>query len=292
MMNSVQLFCVANNKHILARDFLRSPEINAGCVSLEIIWDAASASIAYNDAVNRASADILVFAHQDIYFPQGWFRKLKEVCDRLTSMDPSWAVAGLIGVTKDCRYVGHLWDSGLGAICGGPFEVPEEAASLDEVVLIVRRSMGVSFDPELPSFHLYGTDIVLRARELGKKAYVVDLPVIHNSRPIVHLDPSYMLAYRFMVRKWRLLLPWPTVIIPLTRNPLPRIFRGWRLRYKSVLRASTLHAPLERPEIKAKALGFGDVDDPINYMTCNGSAKAATATETVCDDGIARSMLT
>ena len=164
-------------------------------------------------------------------------------------------------MTREGEFVGHLWDSGLGTICGGPFGPPRNVASLDEVVLIVRRASEVSFDPALPSFHLYGTDIVLEAQKAGMKSYVVDLPVIHNSKANVRLDHTYVAAYRFMVRKWKALLPWPTVIIQLTDNPIPLLIRRIRLRYKAILRASTLHPMLEFPEVKAKELGFAKTSD-------------------------------
>ncbi len=256
MKPSIHLYCAANNKETLVRNLLRSPEVNSGQVPITVIWDAPSASIAYHNATGRATADILVFAHQDIYFPNGWFAQLQQVCQSLTSIDPLWAVAGLVGMTSDSRFVGHLWDSGLGFVCGAPFRASQEVVSLDEVVLIVQNAKGISFDPALPSFHLYGTDIALQTRALGKKAYVIDLPVIHNTKPILQLDPSYVAAYRYMVRKWDTVLPTPTVILPLTRNPLPLMLRKWRLRYKALLRSSTLHGPLEHPEIKARELGF------------------------------------
>jgi hypothetical protein len=256
MTCSVHLYCVANQLTTLARNLQRSPEIADGRVPISIIWGALAASAAYHDAIGRANADMLVFAHQDIYFPNGWFARLKTTCDRLNSIDPCWAVAGIIGVTSDGEFVGHLWDSGLGSICGGPFDLPQEVVSLDEVVLIVRRASGISFDPRLPSFHLYGTDIVLEAIGKGMKSYVVNLPVIHNSRPTVRLDRNYVAAYRFMIRKWAALLPWPTVILQLTPNPVPLLLRRARLRYKAIFRASTLHPMLECPENKAKQLGF------------------------------------
>ena len=259
MKHFIHLYCAANDKNILARNLVRSPEVDDGCVPITVIWDAPSASVAYHDEISRATSDILVFAHQDIYFPAGWFARLRHVCESLTSKDPLWAVAGLVGMTPDWRYVGHLWDSGLGFVCGGPFGAPQEVVSLDEVVLVVRRETGISFDPDLPSFHLYGTDIVLRAQQLRKRAYVIDLPVIHNTKPILRLDPSYVAAYRFMVRKWKAVLPSPTVILPLTRNPLPLIVRALRLRYKALLRRSTLHGPLEDPECKAQELSFARV---------------------------------
>ena len=47
----------------------------------------------------------------------------------------------------------------------GP-ELPPQVATLDELLLIVRRDSGLRFDPEL-GFHLYGADICLQASEQG-----------------------------------------------------------------------------------------------------------------------------
>jgi len=256
MTQSAHVFCVSNNDIILRRDLLLSPDLATGQVPVTVIRDASGAAAAYHNAVKSADADILIFAHQDIYFPEDWFARLLTKCEQLSAIDRSWAVAGVFGAESDGRLVGHLWDSALGTVCGGPFAAPREIVSLDEVVLILRRASGVSFDPALPSFHLYGTDIVLEARKAGAKSYVVDLPVIHNAKAVVRLDRHYRSAYKFMVRKWEALLPWPTVILPLTRNPMALWLRGLRLRYKALCRASTLHPALERPDAKARELGF------------------------------------
>jgi hypothetical protein len=253
---TIHLYCVSNNQSTLKRDLLRSPDIAAESVPVTLIRRARAASAAYHDAICTADADVLVFAHQDIYFPRGWFDRLQSACQALSSIDPDWAVAGLFGVCCDDRLAGHLWDSALGRVCGAPFGDPQVVKSLDEVVLILRRGSGVSFDPALPSFHLYGTDVVLSARAAGKRSYIIDLPVIHNAKPVVRLDRYYVAAYRFMVRKWGALLPWPTVIVPLTRNPIRLLFRSLRIRYKGVFRSSTLHPQLDRPDVKARELGF------------------------------------
>ncbi|MCK1597302.1 hypothetical protein [Bradyrhizobium sp. 164] len=256
MMCSVQVFCVANERRVLARNLQRSPEIADGRIQVSIVWGATAASAAYHDAITTATADIVVFSHQDVYFPEGWFSRLEVICEKLRLTDPSWAVAGLSGMTPEGEWFGHMWDSGLGIVCGGPFDPPRNVASLDEAVLIVRRASGALFDPALPSFHLYGTDIVLEAQKAGKKSYVINLPVIHNSKATVCLDRTYVAAYRFMVRKWKAVLPWPTVIVRLTRNPFPLLLRRMRLRYKRILRSSTLHPRFEHPELKARELGF------------------------------------
>jgi hypothetical protein len=256
MTCSVQVYCVANEQTTLARNLQGSPEIADGRIQASVIWGATAASTAYHDAIASAKADIVVFSHQDVYFPEGWFARLKVICERLSSTDPSWAVAGLSGMTPEGEWFGHMWDSGLGTVCGGPFNPPRNVASLDEAVLIVRRASGALFDPALPSFHLYGTDIVLEAQKAGMKSYVIDLPVIHNSKATVCLDRTYVAAYRFMIRKWKAVLPLPTVIVQLTRNPLPLLLRRMQLRYKGILRASTLHPTFEYPELKARELGF------------------------------------
>lgn len=256
MTGSMQVYCVANNRAILTGNLQASPDIAERRVELSVIWDAKAASMAYREALDRTQADIVVFAHQDAYFPEGWFSKLRLACERLSSVDPDWAVAGLCGMTNEGEFVGHLWDAGLGAVCGRPFNAPRKVTSLDEVVLIVRGASGVAFDPALPSFHLYGTDIVLEAQNAGMNSYAIDLPVIHNSKAGVRLDGAYIAAYRFMTHKWRALLPLPTVIVELTRNPWPLLLRRLRLRYRAVLRASTLHPMVESPELIARQLGF------------------------------------
>ena len=256
MKNSIHLYCASNNERTLERDLLRSPDIVAGSVPVTVIRGALAASAAYHDAISTADSDILIFAHQDIYFPEGWFTRLQSVCDMLSLIDPNWAVAGLFGVGTDSHLAGHVWDSALGRVCGSAFDAPKIATSLDEVVLVLRRPSGVSFDPALPSFHLYGTDVVLCAQAAGMRSYIIDLPVIHNAKPVVRLDRHYVAAYRFMVQKWRTFLPWPTVIVVLTRNPLRLLFCALRIRYKALFRASTLHPALDRPDIKARELRF------------------------------------
>jgi hypothetical protein len=258
MSYSIHLFCAANSDAILKRDLLRSPEIASGSVPISIIRNAKGASIAYHDAIEHADADILIFAHQDIYFPAGWFAKLKKRCECLSSCDPYWAVAGVYGVKSGGEHIGQVWDSALGYVCGKPFADPEEVVSLDEVVLIVRRGSGVNFDPTLKWFHLYGTDIVLEAKRAGLKSYVINLPIIHNTRPSSWLDRNYSSAYHFMVRKWRSLLPWPTVIVRLTTNPLMLLTLQLRLLYKAVFKPHDSHPPLDHPEKKALELGFSD----------------------------------
>jgi hypothetical protein len=254
--HTFQIYSVVNDTATLARNLRSSPDIGTYDIPLSVLCNRASASAAYAIVMRDAYAEFLIFAHQDVYLPRGWFDKLERAIDRLSETDPEWAVAGLAAVTADGSWCGHLWDSGLGCIFGGPFGNPVAVASLDELLLIIRRGANVNFDPELPGFHLYGTDIVLTAYSQGKSAYVVDVPAIHNSEPGRRLGPDYVEAYKFMVNKWRGQLPWPTVIHPLTNNQLRLAFRRLRIRYKAIFRASTMFGPVPDPAAKARELGF------------------------------------
>jgi hypothetical protein len=254
--HTFQIYSVVDDAATLACNLRSSPDIGTYDIPLSVLWNEASASAAYATMMRDASAEFLIFAHQDVYLPRGWFDKLEREIDRLSETDPEWAVAGLAAVRADGSWCGHLWDSGLDRLFGGPFSKPVAVASLDEFLLIVRRGANVSFDPELPRFHLYGTDIVLTAYSQGKSAYVVDVPAIHNCYPGRRLGPDYVEAYEFMVNKWHRQLPWPTLIHPLTNNRLRLALRRLRVRYKAIFRASTMFGPVPDPAAKARELGF------------------------------------
>jgi hypothetical protein len=124
----------------------------------------------------------------------------------------------------------------------------------------VRRAAGVSFDPFLPEFHLYGTDIALEAERLGKICYSLDMPLIHNAKAQVRLGRDYVRAYRYMVRKWRNRLPVPTSCGMLTSNPFVLPLRRLRIRYKAICRPSTYSTQrLADPALKAEELGMPSI---------------------------------
>ncbi len=65
------------------------------------------------------------------------------------------------------------------------------ASVLDELLLVIRRSSGLSFDDGLPSFHLYGADICLQAQMGGMKSYIITAFCIHNSNGVRYLSLEY-----------------------------------------------------------------------------------------------------
>src|SRR5262249_20006175 len=97
----------------LRRDLYRSPAIASGKVGLTVLWNQPSAASAYAGAMKTASAEFLVFAHCDVYFPENWFERLEWEVDRLARLDPNWAVGAGGGVTAAGEIVGRNWDSSL-----------------------------------------------------------------------------------------------------------------------------------------------------------------------------------
>ncbi|MBR0740750.1 glycosyltransferase family 2 protein [Bradyrhizobium liaoningense] len=249
---------------ILERDLRRSPAIARGDVKLTVLWNQPSASSAYARAIASAKEDILIFAHCDVFFPEYWFERLDWEIRRLTQQDSQWAVAGMSSVTAAGDVVGRTWDASLaplfpqtGGIHGGQLKAPVPVVSVDELAIIVRRDSGVSFDPLLPEFHLYGADIVLEAERLGRSCYGLDLPLIHNAKAQLSLGRDYVRSYRYMVRKWRDRLPVQTTCGTISRNPLVLPMRRLRMRHKAMFRRSTYSTQrASDPSAKSRELGM------------------------------------
>jgi hypothetical protein len=265
-MNRFHVYCLARSSDVgrLETDLIRSPEIANGKIGLTILWNQVSAAGAYASAMEKATADFLVFAHCDVYFPGGWFARLAWEVNRLASLDPEWAVVGVTSLTASGEHVGRVYDSSLAplfsetkGIFGNPVKLPTPIVSADELAFIIRRGAGISFDPLLPEFHLYGTDIVLEAERRGKRSYGLDLPLIHNAKAQLRLGSDYVRAYNYMVRKWRTRLPVPTTCGTLTANPLALPLRRLRIRYRAICRPSSYNTQrLSNPQAKAIEIGL------------------------------------
>jgi hypothetical protein len=210
----------SNDETVLRNSLMRSPEIES-VKELLVRRGCSSAAQAYNSGMNAAMSDTIVFAHQDVFFPEGWFKSVAETISLLSARDPHWGVLGVFGITASGEETGHLYSMGLQRVLGRAFEEPVEVCSLDEVVLIVRRSSGLQFDEGLPGFHLYGTDICLAARCQGLKCYAISAFCVHNSNGLDKLPSAYSSAFFYIRDKWRNQLPIRTPCMVITRWALP-----------------------------------------------------------------------
>ena len=210
-----------NDRAILDNNFLASPCLAAGSPYQILIQEGfPSASLAYNDAIEKSENDLIVFAHQDILFPACWVDDLRRALKELESTDPNWGVLGCYGATLDDYGRGYIL-SGAQGILGKPFEQPEPVQTLDEIVLIWRKSSGMRFDENLPHFHFYGTDICMEAAERGRKSYAISAFCIHNAAQTIILPREFYQCCRYIKAKWLRRLPIQTTVTRITTSDIP-----------------------------------------------------------------------
>jgi Glycosyltransferase like family len=216
-MHSPITFVVAvNNRDILKNNFLASPGLRTPHPHQILIQEGySSATKAYNDAIDNSWNDLVVFVHQDVILPELWISDLERALDYLDRDDPNWGVIGSYGETLHDGSRGHVYSSGLG-IMGQAFERPARIQTLDEIVLILRKSSGLRFDERLPGFHMYGVDICVSAEEAGRKNYAICAFCIHNTQPSLILGDDFYECYRYIKRRCKKHLPIQTTCVRIT----------------------------------------------------------------------------
>jgi hypothetical protein len=223
-----------NNREVFEQNFLASPCLKLSLDHQILIQENfTSAAEAYNDAIDRSANDLIVFCHQDVILPNVWLSQLQRSVEDLSTSDPKWGVLGSYGNTQNGSGWGHVYSSGEGTI-GDPLERPAVVQTLDEIVLILRRSSGLRFDNSLPHFHFYGTDICLRAAKRAMKSYAIPGFCIHNTNQTLVLPHEFYECYSHIKRVWKEYLPIQTTCIKITKFNIPAYIRRVRechLRY-------------------------------------------------------------
>jgi Glycosyltransferase like family len=228
-------FVVAvNNRKVFENNFLISPCLR-GSHAYEILVQERfeSAAKAYNDAIRRSTNELIVFCHQDLILPESWISELDQALASLERFDSNWGVLGCSGMTCDRHHWRYIYSSGLG-VSGKPLARPEPVQTLDEIVLVLRKSSNLTFDEQLPHFHFYGTDICLRAASLGMTSYVISAFCIHNTHQSLILPKEFYDCCEYIRRTWKKKLPIQTTCICITRSNIPiyiRRLRELHLRY-------------------------------------------------------------
>ena len=166
-------FCIvvaSNNDTILAHNLMASDMVRNKQVPVHVERGASSASIAYNRGLAATTQPIVIFAHQDVYFPPGWETKLAAAIAQIEATDPNWALLAPYGITDKAAHAENVWTTNLNRRIGDVLPHPVLAQGYDELVIVMRRTSGLLGEENLPNFHLYGTDIVqtARAQELYK----------------------------------------------------------------------------------------------------------------------------
>lgn len=207
------LVVASNSEDILKNNLLKS----AAVVTLNEVFikrNFPNIAKAYNEGIQESSCEYVVFAHQDIFLPKDFSENFENSVKLLSAIDPNWGVAGVFGIAHNGTQIGYAYSSGLKRYVGQPFNSPKQIRTIDEMLIILRRSAQLQFDEDLPGFHLYGTDICLESETRGMKNYVLPCFVLHNSTGIKFLPLSFWKAYYYLRKKWRNHLP---IATPCTR---------------------------------------------------------------------------
>ena len=256
-VSDITVACASNSDTILKANLGASPALAA--LSLHVERDAPTAAIAYNRALDATTAEIVVFAHHDVYLPLGWDKLLLSRLADLSTRHPDWALAGAYGVAPDYRQFGPVWTSSLGQIIGRVPLHPEPVQSYDEMLIILRRSSGLRFDDTQPGWHMYGTDIVQSARAAGRGAYAVGLPCIHNDRFHGALGSDFTQSYRWMQRKWPQFLPIQTPVTKISKSGLHLARERWNMRNSLGFREADAVDTGAPPAELARLCGWADL---------------------------------
>jgi hypothetical protein len=229
---TITFVIAVNDRDLFERNFLASPCLRQSQHHHQILIqdNFSSATKAYNDAIDRAANDLIVFCHQDIVLPEAWLSQLQLSLDTLAMTDPNWGVLGSYGKSQDGRGWGYVYSSGRGVV-GEPFDRPVVVQTLDEIVLILRKSSGLRFDDSLPHFHFYGADICLRAAIRGMKNYTISAFCIHNTHQTLVLPKEFYECCKHIKLVWSDFLPIQTTCIRITRFNFPLYDRRLREFY-------------------------------------------------------------
>jgi Glycosyltransferase like family len=208
-----------NDDVVFKKNFLSSPVLKGEHLHEIIVQRGfSSAAQAYNSAFAKAKNDLIIFVHQDVFLPENWLLRLEESIDYLERQAINWGVLGCYGLrTEDDKPmgIGRVYTHGVG-IHGIDIDKPEPVQTLDEIILIIRKSSGLRFDPSLPHFHMYGTDICMTAREKEMPSYVIPAFCIHNTNQIIKFPREFYECYRYIKRRWRKYLPIYTSCIKIS----------------------------------------------------------------------------
>ncbi len=178
----ISIICVFNRPDILKRCLLSS--LDSQTTRFELIQvdntkhQFPSAASALNHGARSATGDWLMFSHQDIILKEhDWLSRAERL---LQTAGSGLGWAGVAGRTLLGEDKGFLIDRN--ALLGDPAPYPEEVLTLDECVLICRRTTPSDYFAEaLDGWHAYGVDACLRAYREGRRNYVLPLLTQHDS---------------------------------------------------------------------------------------------------------------
>lgn len=181
--------CV-NNEVVYRENVLKSTEPYADRIEYIRIDNPPSASRGLNKGLRKATEDIIVCCHQDIFFLDNWLDKMFEQLELLSKC----GVCGCAGSTDNGLRVGTHSGLKMG-------KKPIKVQTLDGSLLILNKKDNLFFDEGLLFFHMYDVDIALQAMDRGLNNYVIYAPILHNTKGTSGV--GIVESIRYVQEKWK-----------------------------------------------------------------------------------------
>jgi len=148
--------------------------------------------------LQQARGKYIILCHQDVLINKDSIGDLRASIHELDQTDPKWALCGNAGAAGPNHIVYHIsYPNGIHKSKG---QLPAKVSSLDENFILLKNEADLSFSADLSGFHLYGTDICLRAYLKGRTAYVIPFDITHKSRG--QLSPAFFSARETFIKKY------------------------------------------------------------------------------------------
>lgn len=131
--------------------------------------------------IEQARHELVALIHEDVLLQDGWQSRFEASLAALEAKCPDWGMVGPVGWTAQRRIFGHWSDPNSPTPRNHFTDTPfAEMRRLDEHFLVLHRSRGIFPDPDLPSIHDIGNEMVARLKAQSLKTFAIDAPTIHK----------------------------------------------------------------------------------------------------------------
>ena len=195
----ISIVTLVNRPDIYNEDVIASTVDQKANIEYIPIYGAKSAASGLNKGVKKATNDLIICAHQDIYFNVGWYEQLIHCLDLLNKYGKNFGVVVFAG----SDYEGCLVGTHSG--CGMDGRDIAQVQTLDCSTIVFRKSTmekyGIEFDENLKYFHGYGEDIALQSIANGLSVHVLNVNIDHKCKWTA--GGGFSESWSYISTKWR-----------------------------------------------------------------------------------------
>ena len=220
------VLCATNNALQYQNNLAVSPDLLQENTPHQLLAlsNAPNIAAAFAEGIKHCDHAWIVLAHQDVYLPQGWLADIQHAWHAAEQkLGHAIGVAGVAGMIQNAAgnfdFAGCAMDR-IYTFHHAAEQLPVQAHSLDELVLVYRRDRFIpELNPEL-GFHYYATDSVFKAEAAGLIGAILPVPCLHNTSRYDTTDNDADVQQKSQIFRqiWQHRLPIRTTIAHLTHE--------------------------------------------------------------------------